>query len=148
MTLDEKVGQMTQPDQSFLKSDADVAKYYLGSVLSGGDSGPKEGNSLEAWTNLIDRYQKRALETRLSIPLLYGVDAVHGHNNVLGAVVFPHNIGLGCARNPALLRRSRASRQSKCGPPGSTGASRRASPCRATFAGAARTKATPKSRMA
>src|ERR1022692_762348 len=84
MTLDEKVGQMTQPDQTFLKSDADIAKYYLGSVLSGGDSDPKEGNSLEAWTNLIDRYQKRALETRLSIPLLYGEDAVHGHNHVLG----------------------------------------------------------------
>jgi beta-glucosidase len=105
MTLDEKVGQMTQPDQSFLKSDADIAKYYLGSVLSGGDSDPKEGNSLEAWTNLIDRYQKRALETRLSIPLLYGVDAVHGHNNVLGAVIFPHNIGLGATRNPALIEK-------------------------------------------
>lgn len=105
MTLDEKVGQMTQPDQSFLKSDADIAKYFLGSVLSGGDSDPKEGNTLEAWTNLIDRYQKRALETRLSIPLLYGVDAVHGHNNVLGAVVFPHNIGLGCTRNPALIEK-------------------------------------------
>jgi beta-glucosidase len=105
MTLDEKAGQMTQPDQSFLKSDSDIAKYYLGSVLSGGDSDPKEGNSLEAWTNLIDRYQKRSLETRLSIPLLYGVDAVHGHNNVLGAVIFPHNIGLGCTRNPALIEK-------------------------------------------
>jgi beta-glucosidase len=105
MTLDEKVGQMTQPDQSYLKSDADIAKYYLGSVLSGGDSDPKEGNSLEAWTNLVDRYQKRALETRLSIPLLYGVDAVHGHNNILGAVIFPHDIGLGCARNPALIEK-------------------------------------------
>ncbi|MGC9947160.1 MAG: glycoside hydrolase family 3 N-terminal domain-containing protein [Bryobacteraceae bacterium] len=105
MTLDEKVGQMTQPDQLFLKSDSDIAKYFLGSVLSGGDSDPKEGNSLEAWTNLIDRYQKAALETRLSIPLLYGVDAVHGHNNVLGAVIFPHNIGLGCTRNPALIEK-------------------------------------------
>ena len=105
MTLDEKVGQMTQPDQSFLKSDQDIAKYFLGSVLNGGDSDPKEGNSLEAWTNLVDRYMKRALETRLSIPLLYGVDAVHGHNNVLGAVIFPHNIGLGCTRNPALIEK-------------------------------------------
>ena len=105
MTLDEKIGQMTQPDQTFLKSDADIAKYFLGSVLSGGDSDPKEGNSLEAWTNLIDKYQKRSLETRLSIPLLYGVDAVHGHNNVLGAVVFPHNIGLGCTRNAALIEK-------------------------------------------
>jgi beta-glucosidase len=105
MTLDEKVGQMTQPDQSFLKSDQDIAKYFLGSVLSGGDSDPKEGNSLEAWTNLVDRYQKRALETRLAIPLLYGVDALHGHNNVLGAVIFPHNIGLGCAHDPALVEK-------------------------------------------
>ena len=105
MNLDEKVGQMTQPDQLFLKSDEDIAKYYLGSVLSGGDSDPKDGNSLEAWTNLIDRYLKRSLETRLAIPLLYGVDAVHGHNNVLGAVVFPHDIGLGAARNPVLIEK-------------------------------------------
>ncbi len=105
MTLDEKVGQMTQPDQSFLNSDADIAKYYLGSVLSGGDSDPKEGNSLEAWTNLVDRYMRRSMETRLAIPLLYGVDAVHGHNNILGAVVFPHNIGLGAAHDPALMEK-------------------------------------------
>ncbi|HLY19239.1 MAG TPA: glycoside hydrolase family 3 N-terminal domain-containing protein [Bryobacteraceae bacterium] len=105
MTLDEKVGQMTQPDQSFLKSDDDIVKYSLGSLLSGGDSDPKEGNSLEAWTNMVDRYMKRALETRLAIPLLYGVDALHGHNNVLGAVVFPHNVGLGCTRNRALIEK-------------------------------------------
>ena len=105
MTLDEKVGQMTQPDQMYLKSDDDIAKYYLGSVLSGGDSDPKEGNSLEAWTNLMDRYQKAALKTRLAIPLLYGVDALHGHNNVLGAVIFPHNVGLGCTRNQALVEK-------------------------------------------
>ena len=105
MTLDEKIGQMTQPDQKFLKSAADIEKYPLGSMLSGGDSDPKEGNSLEAWTDLFDRYQKRALQTRLAIPLLYGVDAVHGHNNVLGAVIFPHNIGLGCTRNPALVEK-------------------------------------------
>jgi beta-glucosidase len=105
MTLDEKVGQMTQPDQSFLKSDADIEKYFLGSVLSGGDSDPSEGNTLEAWTNLYDRYQKHSANTRLAIPLLYGVDAVHGHNNVLGAVIFPHNIGLGCTRNAALVEK-------------------------------------------
>ncbi len=105
MTLDEKVGQMTQPDQMYLKTDDDIDKYHLGSLLSGGDSDPKEGNSLEAWTNLVDRYQKRALQTRLAIPLLYGVDALHGHNNVLGAVVFPHNVGLGCTRNPALIEK-------------------------------------------
>ncbi|HVX66885.1 MAG TPA: glycoside hydrolase family 3 N-terminal domain-containing protein [Bryobacteraceae bacterium] len=105
MTLDEKVGQMTQPDQLYLKSDNDVEKYFLGSVLSGGDSDPAEGNTLEAWTDMYDRLQKHSAKTRLAIPLLYGVDAVHGHNNVLGAVVFPHNIGLGCTRNAALVER-------------------------------------------
>ncbi|HYK87997.1 MAG TPA: glycoside hydrolase family 3 N-terminal domain-containing protein [Acidobacteriota bacterium] len=106
MTLDEKVGQMTQPDQLFLKDASNIQKYYLGSVLSGGDSDPKAGNSLEAWTEMVDKYQAEALKTRLAIPLLYGVDAVHGHNNVLNAVIFPHNIGLGCTRNPQLIEKA------------------------------------------
>ena len=106
MTLDEKVGQMTQADQDFLKDIGDIRKYYLGSLLNGGDSDPKAGNSLAAWTDMYDRYQSEALQTRLRIPLLYGVDAVHGHNNVLGAVVFPHNIGLGCAHNPQLVEKA------------------------------------------
>ncbi len=103
MTLDEKVGQMTQPDQSFLKDPADIEKYFLGSVLSGGSSDPKAGNSLKAWTDMYDGYQAHTRNTRLKIPILYGVDAVHGHNNVLDAVIFPHNIGLGCTRNPKLI---------------------------------------------
>ncbi len=106
MTLDEKVGQMTQADQQALKDITDIEKYFLGSLLSGGDSDPKEGNSLQAWTDMYDRYQVHALKTRLAIPLLYGVDAVHGHSNVLGAVIFPHNIGLGCAHNPALVEKA------------------------------------------
>ena len=97
MTLGEKIGQMTQPDQSFLAEEKDIETYFLGSLLSGGDSDPKT-NSLQDWTQMYDRYQSRALTTRLRIPLLYGVDAVHGHNNVLGAVIFPHNVGLGAAR--------------------------------------------------
>ena len=105
MTLDEKIGQMTQPEQSELKDQADVENYFVGSLLSGGDSDPKEGNSLEAWTNLYDRLQARTKNTRLQIPVLYGIDAVHGHNNVLGAVIFPHDIGLGCTRNPALVEK-------------------------------------------
>ena len=106
MTLDEKIGQMTQPDQEFLmKAPEDIQKYFIGSVLSGGNSDPKEGNSLEAWTNLYDRIQTEAMKTRLGIPILYGVDAVHGHNNVLGAVIFPHNINLGCTRDPALVEK-------------------------------------------
>src|SRR5215471_9389425 len=105
MTLDEKIGQMTQPEQSALKDPADIENYFVGSLLSGGDSDPKEGNSLEAWTNLYDRLQQHTAKTRLHIPILYGIDAVHGHNNVLGAVIFPHNIGLGCTRNPELVEK-------------------------------------------
>lgn len=103
MTLEEKIGQMTQPDQMYLKSLDDIETYHLGSLLSGGDSDPKSGNDLASWTDMYDRYQARALKTRLRIPLVYGVDALHGHNNVLGAVVFPHNIGLGCTRNARLV---------------------------------------------
>ncbi len=105
MTLDEKIGQMTQADQQALKDINDINKYFLGSLLSGGDSDPKAGNSLQAWTEMYDRYQSVAIKSRLAIPLLYGVDAVHGHNNVLGAVIFPHNVGLGCTRNPALVEK-------------------------------------------
>jgi beta-glucosidase len=106
MTLDEKIGQMTQGDIGSIKEPSDVERYFLGSVLSGGGSDPKTGNRLEDWTNLYDQFQSHALKTRLKIPLLYGVDAVHGHSNVLGATVFPHNIGLGCTRNPALVEKA------------------------------------------
>ncbi|HKS42789.1 MAG TPA: glycoside hydrolase family 3 N-terminal domain-containing protein [Blastocatellia bacterium] len=106
MTLEEKIGQMTQAEQDALKDVSDIETYFLGSVLSGGNSDPKEGNSLKAWTDMYDRYQSHALKTRLGIPILYGVDAVHGHNNVLGAVIFPHNIGLGCTRNAKLVERA------------------------------------------
>jgi len=105
MTLEEKIGQMTQPEQSALKDPNDIENYFVGSLLSGGDSDPEEGNSLIAWTNLYDRLQQHSRKTRLGIPILYGIDAVHGHNNVLGAVIFPHNIGLGCTRNPALVEK-------------------------------------------
>ncbi len=106
MTLEEKIGQMTQAEQSALKDVNDIQKFFLGSLLSGGNSDPKAGNSLQAWTDMYDEYQTHAMKTRLGIPILYGVDAVHGHNNVLGAVVFPHNIGLGCTRNPELVEKA------------------------------------------
>ena len=107
MTLDEKIGQMCQPDQSSLQTPDDIEKYFLGSLLSGGGSGPanKANYNLEGWTDMVDGYQKHALKTRLAIPLIYGVDAVHGHNNIPGATVFPHNIGLGCADDPALVEK-------------------------------------------
>jgi beta-glucosidase len=105
MTLEEKIGQMTQAEQDALKDVNDIQNYFLGSLLSGGNSDPKAGNSLAAWTEMYDRYQSLALKSRLGIPILYGVDALHGHNNVLGAVIFPHNIGLGCTRNPSLVEK-------------------------------------------
>ncbi|HEY6327710.1 MAG TPA: glycoside hydrolase family 3 N-terminal domain-containing protein [Blastocatellia bacterium] len=103
MTLDEKIGQMTQAEQDAIKDIHDVDKYHMGSVFCGGDSDPKEGNSFKAWTDMYNRIQSEALKTRLGIPLLFGVDAVHGHNNVLNAVIFPQNIAMGCTRNPQLV---------------------------------------------
>lgn len=103
MTLDEKLGQMVQPELGNLKDENDIARYFIGSVLSGGGADPVEGNSLEAWTSTVDRLIAISQKTRLGIPILYGVDAVHGHGNVLGATVYPHNVGLGCTRNAALV---------------------------------------------
>src|SRR5215470_7214642 len=103
MTLAEKVGQMVQANQRSLQDISEVEKLFLGSVLSGGSSDPKSGNGLIDWTDHYDSFQARTQNTRLRIPLLYGIDAVHGHSNVLGATLFPHNIGLGCSRNPALV---------------------------------------------
>jgi beta-glucosidase len=105
MTLAEKIGQMTQADRGGLAHESDIATFYLGSVLSGGGSAPQE-NSPSGWADLCDRFQSVALSTRLAIPLLYGIDAVHGHNNVKGAVIFPHNIGLGATRNPELVQKA------------------------------------------
>jgi len=104
MTLEEKIGQMTQAEHGSFENPNDVEKYFLGSVFCGGNADPEQGNTLRAWTDLYDMYQKRALNTRLAIPLLFGVDAVHGHSNVIGATIFPHNIGLGCTRDPELVR--------------------------------------------
>ncbi len=104
MTLEEKVGQMTQAERGSLGNANDIATYYLGSVLSGGGSAPPDPGP-EGWVALHDSYQAIALRTRLKIPIIYGIDAVHGHNNVRGAVIFPHNIGLGCTRNAGLVER-------------------------------------------
>jgi beta-glucosidase len=108
LTLEEKVGQMSQPDQMFLKSIDDIEKYHFGSLLSGGDSDPKSGNDLLSWTELYDKYQARALQAKPRIPLLYGIDAVHGNNNVIGATLFPQNIGLGCTRDAKLVEKTSA----------------------------------------
>ena len=105
MTLDEKIGQMVQVDSNALHDKADVKKYFLGSVLSGGGSDPAD-NRPETWLNFVNQFQAQASQTRLKIPLLYGIDAVHGHNNVLGAVIFPHHIGLGATHDPKLVEQA------------------------------------------
>jgi beta-glucosidase len=103
MTLEEKVGQLTQAERGAVNANPSlVATWRLGSLLSGGGSVPSP-NTPQAWADMVDRFQAAALTTRLRIPLLYGVDSVHGHGNLVGATVFPHNIGLGAAGDPALV---------------------------------------------
>ncbi len=103
MSLEEKVGQMIQTDISRASPD-DVRRYFLGSIISTVPEGTL-GTS-EAWRELFDGYQRAALETRAGIPLVFGIDAVHGHAYFDGdSVILPHNIGLGATRNPKLVRR-------------------------------------------
>lgn len=104
MTLEEKIGQMTQVENNSLAATPeDVTTMYIGSVLSGGASLPS--NEPKDWRDLVESFQRRALATRLGIPLMYGIDAVHGQGHVYGATIFPHNIGLGAANDPALMEK-------------------------------------------
>ena len=103
MTLEEKIGQMTQVEKNSIRP-GDITKYYIGSILSGGGGSPEE-NTPQAWYAMVEGFQKEALATHLQIPIIYGVDAVHGHGNLLNATVFPHNIGLGAANNPELVEK-------------------------------------------
>jgi beta-glucosidase len=105
MTLEEKIGQMTQAERGAVTGNpAVIAEQRLGSVLSGGGSTPAT-NTPAAWVEMVNTFQAQALSTRLHIPLIYGIDAVHGHGNVYGATIFPHNIGLGSTRDPALVEK-------------------------------------------
>ncbi|MFF7534309.1 glycoside hydrolase family 3 N-terminal domain-containing protein [Streptomyces bobili] len=104
MSLDDKLGQMTQIEKDSLVPQSDLAAYRIGSVLSGGDSTVSPNNA-QTWADTYDSLQRTALGTPLGIPLIYGIDAVHGHNAVRGATIFPHNIGLGATRDPALVQR-------------------------------------------
>ena len=105
MTLKEKIGQMTQAERDDLAADPSaITTLKLGSVLSGGGSVPAN-NTPTGWADMVDDYQDQALATRLHIPIIYGVDSVHGHGNLQGATVFPHNIGLGATRNPKLVEK-------------------------------------------
>ena len=103
MTADEKIGQMTQLESGSV-GPAGVSTFLLGSVLSGGDGGPAD-NDPEHWYRFVDAYQQAALETRLGIPILFGIDAVHGASKVVGATIFPHNVGLGAMDDPELVER-------------------------------------------
>ncbi|KAK6140438.1 hypothetical protein DH2020_025822 [Rehmannia glutinosa] len=104
MTLEEKIGQMVQIDR--ISATPDIMKnYYIGSLLSGGGSTPHPKATVADWVNMVNGFQNGSLSTRLGIPMIYGIDAVHGHNNVYNATIFPHNIGLGATRDPELLRR-------------------------------------------
>ncbi len=102
MTLDEKIGQMVQADLCCVSNRADIAKYGFGSMLSGGDSKPTGPNTPENWLQTVNDLKSWALKTRLKIPLIYGIDAVHGHNDVVGTTLFPHHIGMGATHDPAL----------------------------------------------
>src|SRR5712691_5644065 len=108
MTLPEKEGQMTQVEKNaFTQAGnalSDITTYFIGSVLSGGGGGPSgAGGTASQWADMVDNFQSYALQTRLGIPLIYGADAVHGHNNVYGATLFPQNIGMGATHDPTLI---------------------------------------------
>ncbi|MBN1439695.1 MAG: glycoside hydrolase family 3 C-terminal domain-containing protein [Anaerolineales bacterium] len=110
MTLEEKIGQMTQlanqdPSQGWRLRDPQVAKEaLLGGALAGGDGNPAGANTAENWYAMVEAYQRAALSTRLGIPLLFGIDAMHGNAHMTGTTIFPHNVGLGATRNPELIR--------------------------------------------
>ena len=109
MTIEQKVGQMVQGEIKWIKP-GDVSRYHLGSILNGGGSHPNRNKNADVqdWLNLADEVYLESIDKSrggAGIPIIWGTDAVHGHNNVIGATLFPHNIGLGAANDPSLLRR-------------------------------------------
>ena len=108
MTLEQKIGQMTQADIRSVTPD-DVRRYYIGSILNGGGAWPAMNMhaSVGDWLKLSDQFYRASMSTdmKIKVPVIWGTDAVHGHNNVYGATLFPHNIGLGAAHDPALVER-------------------------------------------
>ncbi|XVE79120.1 hypothetical protein DITRI_Ditri14bG0032600 [Diplodiscus trichospermus] len=104
MTLEEKIGQMAQLDRATATPEI-MRDYGIGSVLSGGGSVPRSQATPQDWINMVNAFQNGSLSSRLGIPMIYGIDAVHGHNNVYKATIFPHNIGLGATRDPELVKR-------------------------------------------
>ncbi|RZC83487.1 hypothetical protein C5167_046277 [Papaver somniferum] len=104
MTLLEKIGQMAQLDRKAASFEI-MRDYSIGSLLSGGGSVPRAEATAEEWIDMVNNFQNGSLSSRLGIPMIYGIDAVHGNNNVYKATIFPHNVGLGCARDPELVKR-------------------------------------------
>uniref|UniRef100_A0ACD5XMN9 Uncharacterized protein n=1 Tax=Avena sativa TaxID=4498 RepID=A0ACD5XMN9_AVESA len=103
MTLAEKIGQMSQIEQANATADV-IKKYFIGSVVSGAGSVPAVKAPPETWAKMVNGMQRAALSTRLGVPILFGIDAVHGAGNVYNATIFPHNVGLGCTRDPKLAK--------------------------------------------
>ncbi|CAN1262645.1 Beta-glucosidase BoGH3B [Linum perenne] len=104
MSLAEKIGQITQIDR-LVATDEVMRKYFIGTCIQGSDKNPYNNSTAETWVNTINEIQKVALSTPLGIPMLYAVDAIHGHNYAYNATIFPHNIGLGVTRDPELVQR-------------------------------------------
>ena len=106
MSLEQKIGQMIQADISAITPE-DLAQYPLGSILAGGNSGPWGDERADAakWEKLVKQFRAASAKAGAGIPVLFGIDAVHGHSNLPGATIFPHNIGLGAAHDPALIQR-------------------------------------------
>ena len=103
MTIDEKIGQMTQVELGSIHS-GDITTYYIGSILSGGTGNPSSNNP-QAWQDMVKGFQTEALATRLKIPMIYGIDAVHGNAHLYGATVFPHESGVAATHDPALAQK-------------------------------------------
>ncbi len=106
MTLRQKIGQMIQADLNAIKP-AELKRYPLGSILAGGNGGPYNIERADGatWVRLVNEFRTASARSGAGIPILFGVDAVHGHSNLPGATIFPHNIGLGAARDPELIQR-------------------------------------------
>ena len=104
MTEAEKIGQLALAEKNSINNLEDVIRYGLGGILSGSGAKP-EPNTPEAWLAMVNTFDSASRNSRLGIPVLYGVDANHGHGNVPGATLFPHFIGLGATNDPDLVRR-------------------------------------------
>jgi len=103
MTMDEKIGQMTQVEKTSIRA-GDITKYFIGSILSGGDSTPSQNNP-QAWQDMVTGFQTEAMATRLHIPMIYGIDATHGNGHLYGGTILPQEIGMAATRDLSLVQK-------------------------------------------